>query len=208
MNTNVSVQSGAVTCLGPRKSCPAALVRCHAMALVYCTDHGRTCSGCRQSLAACICKVASPIPAGDGITRVSREKQGREGKTVTMVRGPTLHVIAMTASGKQLHASCSAGGTAKDGVTLPSLCGSSAVRGRLPESSPSPSPQQSTWAATDWSRSQQLRVSSMAANCIGMHKANNLRALQINISATPRPRPLGRCIADRLNARNRHKLTA
>ena len=86
------------------------------MALVYSTDHGHTCPGCRQSLAACICRSDRPIPAGDGIARVSREKQGRGGKTVTMVRGLTLDAMALTATGKQLRAACGAGGTAKDGV--------------------------------------------------------------------------------------------
>ena len=86
------------------------------MALVYSTDHGRTCPGCRQSLAACTCKVAKPSPAGDGIVRVSREKQGRGGKTVTVVRGLVLDADALAAAGKQLRAACGAGGTAKDGV--------------------------------------------------------------------------------------------
>lgn len=86
------------------------------MALVYSTDHGRTCPGCRQSLAACVCKAARPIPAGDGIVRVSLEKQGRGGKTVTVVRGLTLDATALTATSKQLRATCGAGGTAKNGV--------------------------------------------------------------------------------------------
>ena len=86
------------------------------MALVYSTDHGRTCPGCRQALAVCICKATSPIPAGDGIVRVSREKQGRGGKTVTVVRGLRLDAAALSAAGKQLRAACGAGGTAKDGV--------------------------------------------------------------------------------------------
>lgn len=86
------------------------------MALVYSTDHGRTCPGCRQPLAACICKAARPIPAGDGIVRVSREKQGRGGKTVTMVRGLTLEASVLAATAKQLRSACGAGGTAKDGL--------------------------------------------------------------------------------------------
>jgi translation initiation factor 1 len=86
------------------------------MALVYSTDHGRTCPGCRQSLAACTCDAARPIPAGDGIVRISREKQGRGGKTVTVVRGLMLDAAALTATGRQLRAACGAGGTAKDGV--------------------------------------------------------------------------------------------
>jgi translation initiation factor 1 len=89
------------------------------MALVYSTDHGRTCPGCRQALAACTCKSAKagrPAPAGDGIARVSRERQGRGGKTVTLVRGLPLDADALVALGKQLRAACGAGGTAKDGV--------------------------------------------------------------------------------------------
>jgi translation initiation factor 1 len=86
------------------------------MALVYSTDHGRTCPACRQWLAACICKAAKPIPASDGIVRVSCEKQGRGGKTVTVVRGLVLDAVALAATGKQLRAACGAGGTTKDGV--------------------------------------------------------------------------------------------
>jgi translation initiation factor 1 len=86
------------------------------MALVYSTDHGRTCPDCRQALAACICKAAKPLPAGDGIVRVSREKSGRGGKTVTVVRGLTLDDMALTATGKQLRSACGTGGTTKDGV--------------------------------------------------------------------------------------------
>jgi hypothetical protein len=42
---------------------------------------------------------------------VSREKQGRGGKTVTMVRGLVLDAIALTTTGKQLRAACGAAGT-------------------------------------------------------------------------------------------------
>jgi translation initiation factor 1 len=86
------------------------------MTLVYSTDHGRICPGCRQPLAGCICKAARLTPAGDGVVRVSREKQGRGGKTVTVVRGLVLDAVALNETGKQLRAACGAGGTAKDGV--------------------------------------------------------------------------------------------
>ena len=86
------------------------------MALVYSTEQGRTCPGCRQPLANCICRTARAVAAGDGIVRVSREKSGRAGKTVTVVRGLMLDAIALTATGKQLRAACGAGGTTKDGV--------------------------------------------------------------------------------------------
>jgi len=85
--------------------------------LVYSTDSGRTCPVCRQPLAACTCaQQAKAQPLGDGRVRVSREKQGRGGKTVTVVRGLALNADALVALGKQLRAACGTGGTAKDGA--------------------------------------------------------------------------------------------
>ena len=37
--------------------------------LVYSTEAGRMCPGCRQPVAACTCN-AKPIPKGDGVVRV------------------------------------------------------------------------------------------------------------------------------------------
>ncbi len=82
---------------------------------VYSTDHGRLCPGCAQPLAACRCQAAAR-PAGDGIARVSREKQGRGGKTVTVVRGLPLDDAALATVGKQLRSACGSGGTVKDGT--------------------------------------------------------------------------------------------
>ncbi|MBA4176169.1 MAG: stress response translation initiation inhibitor YciH [Leptothrix sp. (in: Bacteria)] len=85
--------------------------------LVYSTDSGRMCPACRQPAAACSCaQRAKAAPAGDGIARVSREKQGRGGKTVTVVRGLALDAEALAALGKRLRTACGAGGTARDGV--------------------------------------------------------------------------------------------
>ena len=67
--------------------------------LVYSTDHGRMCPTCRQPAAQCTCG-APAAPRGDGIVRVSREKQGRGGKTVTVVRGLGLAPDALAALGK------------------------------------------------------------------------------------------------------------
>ena len=87
------------------------------MALVYSTDGGRMCPTCRQALAACVCAArARAAPAGDGVARVTREKQGRGGKTVTVVRGLPLDAEALAALGKRLRTACGAGGTCKDGV--------------------------------------------------------------------------------------------
>lgn len=85
--------------------------------LVYSTDSGRTCPACRQPQAACLCKaLAQAVPAGDGVARVTREKQGRGGKTVTVVRGLPLDPEALAALGKRLRTACGTGGTAKGGV--------------------------------------------------------------------------------------------
>ncbi len=83
--------------------------------LVYSTDGGRMCPGCRQPVASCACKAAS-APLGDGIARVSRQSKGRGGKTVTLVKGLALDPVALAALGKQLRTACGSGGTVKDGV--------------------------------------------------------------------------------------------
>ena len=84
--------------------------------LVYSTDAGRICPGCRQPMAQCAC--GAPVLSGtpDGVVKVSREKQGRGGKTVTVVRGLGLAGEELTALAKALKAACGSGGTAKDGV--------------------------------------------------------------------------------------------
>jgi translation initiation factor 1 len=87
--------------------------------LVYSTERGSTCPDCRQGLADCRCKAAArpaPLPAGDGIIRVARETGGRNGKTVTVVRGLPLDAASLTALGRTLKAACGSGGTAKGGV--------------------------------------------------------------------------------------------
>lgn len=85
--------------------------------LVYSTDSGRMCPTCRQPVAQCTCRAAAAAaPRGDGIVRVSREKQGRGGKVVTVVRGLDLDPEALAAYGRQLRSACGSGGTAKDGV--------------------------------------------------------------------------------------------
>ncbi|RYZ00504.1 MAG: translation initiation factor Sui1 [Comamonadaceae bacterium] len=84
--------------------------------LVYSTEAGRMCPGCRRPVAQCTCGKAAPPPAGDGIVRVSRETKGRGGKAVTLVRGVALDEAALAALGKDLKAACGSGGTVKDGV--------------------------------------------------------------------------------------------
>ncbi len=80
-------------------------------ALVYSTEHGRMCPVCRMALGECRCHVRT-APAGDGLARVQREK--RNGKVITLVKGLGLEEAALRALGKQLKAACGAGGTVKD----------------------------------------------------------------------------------------------
>jgi translation initiation factor 1 len=86
--------------------------------LVYSTEGGRTCPDCRRPLSACTCRAAAvrPAPAGDGFARVSRETGGRNGKTVTVVRGLPLAPDALADFAKTLKAACGTGGTVKDGT--------------------------------------------------------------------------------------------
>ena len=84
--------------------------------LVYSTEAGRMCPVCRQPVAQCTCKSAKPVPATDGVVRVSRETKGRGGKAVTLVKGVALDEAGLIALGKQLKAACGSGGTVKDGV--------------------------------------------------------------------------------------------
>ena len=84
--------------------------------LVYSTDSGRMCPGCRRPVADCVCGAKQSLPAGDGIVRVSRETKGRAGKGVTLVKGLALDAIALAQTAKQLKAACGSGGTVKDGV--------------------------------------------------------------------------------------------
>ena len=83
--------------------------------LVYSTEAGRMCPGCRHPVAQCTCKQAA-VARGDGVVRVSRETKGRGGKAVTVVRGLALPADQLADLGKQLRTSCGSGGTLKDGV--------------------------------------------------------------------------------------------
>ena len=84
--------------------------------LVYSTEAGRMCPGCRQPVAQCVCSASLVRPKGDGIARVGRESKGRGGKTVTLVRGLALDDAALVQLGKQIKAACGSGGTVKEGV--------------------------------------------------------------------------------------------
>ena len=86
--------------------------------LVYSTDAGRMCPGCRQPVASCRCASAPvvPAPVGDGVARIRREVGGRGGKTVTVVTGLALDATALAALSKRLKSACGTGGTVKSGA--------------------------------------------------------------------------------------------
>jgi translation initiation factor 1 len=82
----------------------------HNRRVVYSSDSGRV--DTRKALKG---KPAPPpgFPA-DGLVRLSREKGGRGGKTVTVVRGlPASDLETQAADLKRL---CGAGGTLRDGA--------------------------------------------------------------------------------------------
>jgi translation initiation factor 1 len=84
--------------------------------LVYSTDSGRMCPGCRQPLASCRCSAVPNRPPSDGVVRVAIQTKGRAGKGVTLVQGLALDDVGLVAMGKQLKTACGSGGTVKDGV--------------------------------------------------------------------------------------------
>jgi translation initiation factor 1 len=84
--------------------------------LVYSTEAGRMCPSCRQPVAQCACAKRAPPAAGDGIVRVAREKAGRGGKIVTVVRGLVLEDVPLAELARRLRGACGTGGTVKDGV--------------------------------------------------------------------------------------------
>ena len=59
---------------------------------------------------------SQPVPAGDGIVRISLQTKGRAGKGVTLVKGLPLETSALLDLGRQLRAACGSGGTVKEGV--------------------------------------------------------------------------------------------
>ena len=84
--------------------------------LVYSTDGGRMCPKCRCPLDQCVCARKKSTPATDGVVRVSRETKGRNGKSVTVIRGVALDGDALALLAKKLKTACGSGGTVKDGV--------------------------------------------------------------------------------------------
>ncbi len=93
----------------------------HAMAdrLVYSSDNGRvtTCPTCGQPSKQCRCASSDTIAQkGDGVVRVTRERKGRGGKTVTLITGIAASEDMISSIAQQLKKVCGSGGTVKEGV--------------------------------------------------------------------------------------------
>jgi translation initiation factor 1 len=84
--------------------------------LVYSTGGGRMCPACREPIAKCTCSQKKSGSMSDVVVRVSRETKGRNGKSVTVIKGLVLEPAALAQLGKQLKTACGSGGTVKDGV--------------------------------------------------------------------------------------------
>ena len=85
--------------------------------LVYSTEGGRFCPGCRRPQTDCVCPDRSRPRAGsDGIVRLQRETKGRKGAGVTLVTGLPLADDALQALASRLKRRCGVGGAVKDGV--------------------------------------------------------------------------------------------
>ena len=82
--------------------------------LVYSSELGSMCPKCRRPAADCRCgKTARRVPT-DGPVRIRVQK--RRGRPVTLIEGVPLGDEELAQLGRQLRASCSSGGTVRDGT--------------------------------------------------------------------------------------------
>jgi translation initiation factor 1 len=85
--------------------------------LVYSTDGGRVPDQARPRPASDVARTRSNPPTpDDGVVRIFRERGGRTGKTVTVIRGLPDHGPALEARAAELKRLCGAGGTVGDGA--------------------------------------------------------------------------------------------
>src|SRR5436190_8145404 len=82
--------------------------------IVYSTDEGRVRTAAPKPVAHPAAKDRRTDAPDDGVVRLFRERGGRGGKTVTVVRGlPTKDVEARAVELKRM---CGAGGVVRDGT--------------------------------------------------------------------------------------------
>ena len=101
----------------PDKGGRTRATRTGAGGLVYSTDGGRQCPGCRRPVDDCRCRDRSrPRDGGDGTVVLERQTKGRKGAGVTLVRGLALSDADVDKLARRLKARCSVGGTVRDGI--------------------------------------------------------------------------------------------
>ncbi|RPJ41204.1 MAG: translation initiation factor Sui1 [Chloroflexi bacterium] len=85
---------------------------------VYTTETGRVCPDCGQPLDGDKhnCPPRAVRPKGDGVVRVSLDRKGRGGKSVTLVTGLPGSDEEIKALAADLKRRCCAGGALKEGV--------------------------------------------------------------------------------------------
>jgi len=81
---------------------------------VYSTESGRICPDCGHPVGECRCKEKTP-PA-NGPVRITEERKGRRGKTVTVIAGLPLDHDGLLSLARELKGKCGAGGTVTNGT--------------------------------------------------------------------------------------------
>jgi translation initiation factor 1 len=83
---------------------------------VYSTDPNRAkrCQRCGSD--PCRCPPSRSLPPEQQEAQIRREKKGRGGKTVTVVRNLRLTAADLKSLGRHLRQECGSGGTVKEGV--------------------------------------------------------------------------------------------
>lgn len=87
--------------------------------VVYSTDGGRVtnCPTCGQFYKHCRCGEATVTSKrSDGFVRLTLDRKGRGGKTVTVISGIPGNEMVLSTLAQQLKKLCGSGGTIKDGA--------------------------------------------------------------------------------------------
>jgi len=84
--------------------------------IVYSTDpnFSRRCPRCQSD--PCRCPRPKSLPPQQQVAAISRDRKGRGGKTVTLIRELQLTPDDMKALARELKQVCGTGGTVKEGV--------------------------------------------------------------------------------------------
>ncbi len=82
---------------------------------VYSTDpNAKKCPGCGQF--PCRCQPKKAVSKKTGVLKISIERKGRKGKTVTVIQGFSVNPDHLKDIGKKLKQQLGTGGTAKHGM--------------------------------------------------------------------------------------------